>query len=187
MPPDKKELREIARRRRRSLFDPAFAAKIACYAQDIKAPEGAIIGAYHARGEEADPSVLLTRLVELGCHMAFPRVRAKDTALDYHLVPDGHALAPGWYGTYEPSSHWPRATPDLLLVPLLAFDASGHRLGYGGGFFDRTLAALKVPGIGIAFAGQEVSSLPHGQHDMALDAVITEKGLRLFHESSVSG
>ena len=70
--------------------------------------------------------------------------------------------------------------PGLLIVPLLAFDAQGHRLGYGGGFYDRTLALLKVPAVGIAYAGQQVASLPHGPHDMALDMVVTEQGVRRF-------
>jgi 5-formyltetrahydrofolate cyclo-ligase len=65
-------------------------------------------------------------------------------------------------------------------VPLLAFDASGHRLGYGGGFYDRTLEKLAIPAIGIAYAGQEVASLPHEPHDMALSAILTERGLRRF-------
>jgi 5-formyltetrahydrofolate cyclo-ligase len=75
---------------------------------------------------------------------------------------------------------WPRAAPDLLLVPLLAFDGRGHRLGYGGGFYDRTLALLGVPAIGIAYAGQEVSSLPAEPHDRRLTAILTEQGLRRF-------
>jgi 5-formyltetrahydrofolate cyclo-ligase len=66
----------------------------------------------------------------------------------------------------------------MLLVPLLAFDAQGNRLGYGGGYYDRTLAALSVPAIGIAYAGQEVASLPHDAHDIALDAILTEQGIR---------
>jgi 5-formyltetrahydrofolate cyclo-ligase len=91
-------------------------------------------------------------------------------------------LEPGSFGIPEPFSHWPKARPDLLLVPLLAFDADGHRLGYGGGFYDRTLALLKVPAIGIAYAGQEVTVLPHDSHDAVLDAVLTERGLTRFRE-----
>ena len=70
--------------------------------------------------------------------------------------------------------------PNILLVPLLAFDNQGHRLGYGGGFYDRTIALLKVPAIGIAYAGQEVSALPAEDHDVRLDAVLTEAGLSRF-------
>jgi len=130
--------------------------------------------------DEADPSLLLARLIELGCQVAFPRVTAKAQPLEFHHVPDGAVMAPGSFGIHEPLDSWPRAVPGLLLVPLLAFDASGHRLGYGGGFYDRTLAQLQVPAIGIAYAGQEVASLPRGPHDRTLDMVLTEQGLRKF-------
>jgi 5-formyltetrahydrofolate cyclo-ligase len=68
----------------------------------------------------------------------------------------------------------------MLLVPLLAFDSSGYRLGYGGGFYDRTLALLQVPAIGIAYAGQESASLPREPHDRSLDMILTEQGIRHF-------
>ena len=139
-----------------------------------------IVGGYHALPEEADPAALLERLVELGCHIAFPRVAAKNQPLEFHRVPDGEMLAPGTYGIHEPLDHWPRVTPGLLLVPLLAFDPAGHRLGYGGGFYDRTLEKLNVPAIGIGYAGQEVASLPHEAHDRTLDMILTEQGLRHF-------
>ncbi len=117
-----------------------------------------MVGGYHALPDEADPRLLLERLVELGCHVAFPRVaREGYAALEFHVVPDGEVLRPGSFGVHEPLAHWPRAvTASVLLVPLLAFDAGGHRLGYGGGFYDRTLKALNVRAIGIAYAGQEV-------------------------------
>ena len=91
-------------------------------------------------------------------------------------------LAPGAFGIHEPLDIWPRATPQILLVPLLAFDAAGHRLGYGGGFYDRTLALLKAPAIGIAYAGQQTEKLPAEEHDARLNAVLTEKGLTRFGE-----
>ncbi|HEX4271810.1 MAG TPA: 5-formyltetrahydrofolate cyclo-ligase [Rhizomicrobium sp.] len=176
----KTELRRMARERRKALVDSGFALAIASYAEDLPIRCGLIVGGYHALPEEADPSLLLARLVELECQVAFPRVAARDQALDFHHVPDGEVLEPGSFGIPEPLEHWPPARPDLLLVPLLAFDAHGHRLGYGGGFYDRTLALLGVPAIGIAYAGQEVASLPRGPHDMALEMVVTEKGARKF-------
>ena len=139
-----------------------------------------IVGGYHALPQEADPAALLERLVEIGCQIAFPRVAAKNQPLEFHRVPDGEVLAPGAFGIHEPLDHWPRVTPGLLLVPLLAFDASGHRLGYGGGFYDRTLEKLNVPALGIAYAGQEVASLPQEAHDRTLDMILTEQGLRHF-------
>jgi 5-formyltetrahydrofolate cyclo-ligase len=67
-----------------------------------------------------------------------------------------------------------------LLVPLLAFDSDGYRLGYGGGFYDRTLEILQVPAFGIAYAGQEIASLPREPHDRRLDMILTEQGTRRF-------
>lgn len=176
----KQHLRAAARERRKSLAHAGFASAIARHAQDIPIPKGMIVGGYHALPEEADPAALLVRLAELGCHIAFPRVAAKHQPLEFHRVPHGEMLAPGSYGIAEPLEHWPRVTPGLLLVPLLAFDPAGHRLGYGGGFYDRTLEKLAVPAIGIAYAGQEVASLPHEAHDRTLDMILTEQGLRHF-------
>ena len=161
-------------------MDDSFALTIAPYAEDLALAPGSIVGGYHALPEEADPALLLARLVEIGCTVAFPRVTGKDQPLEFHHVPDGEVLAPGSFGIPEPLESWPRAVPDLLLVPLLAFDAKGHRLGYGGGFYDRTLALLKVPATGIAYAGQEISSIPSEAHDRTLDMVLTEQGIRRF-------
>jgi 5-formyltetrahydrofolate cyclo-ligase len=93
-------------------------------------------------------------------------------------------LQRGTYGIPEPSKDWPLAYPKILLVPLLAFDSHGHRLGYGGGYYDRTLDFLRanstVHAVGVAYAGQEVDALPREDHDHPLDAVITENGVREF-------
>ncbi len=176
----KQALRRAARERRKALARGDFAADIARHAQALELPAGTVVGAYHALPDEADPAALLERLAGLGCHIAFPRVAGKGLPLDYHRLPDGAVLAPGTYGIHEPLESWPRAVPACLLVPLLAFDARGHRLGYGGGFYDRTLALLNVPAIGIAYAGQEISSIPSQPHDRTLDMVLTEQGVRHF-------
>ena len=176
----KSELRRAARQKRQALADDSFALVIAPYAEDLALAPGSIVGGYHALPEEADPALLLARLVETGCTVAFPRVTGKDQPLEFHHVPDGEVLAPGSFGIPEPLESWPRAVPDVLLVPLLAFDAKGHRLGYGGGFYDRTLALLNAPAIGIAYAGQEISSIPFSPHDRTLNMVLTEQGIRRF-------
>ncbi len=176
----KTELRRAARERRRTLARDDIALVLAEFAEDLPLPPGALVGGYHAHNGEADPALLLARLVELGWAIALPRVTAKDAALDFHHVPDGEVLEPGSFGIPEPLADWPRAVPGMLLVPLLAFDRRGHRLGYGGGFYDRTLAALNVPAIGIAYAGQEVASLPAEPHDRRLDGILTEQGFRRF-------
>ena len=173
-------MRQAARETRQQLAQTDIALALAQFAEDLGVACGTVVGGYHAHQGEADPAELLARLVELGAIVAFPRVVAKDTALEFHRVPDGEVLAPGAYGIHEPLAHWPRVTPGLLLVPMLAFDAAGHRLGYGGGFYDRTLEQLDVPAIGIAYAGQEVSSLPAEAHDRRLTAILTENGFRPF-------
>lgn len=176
----KQELRRAARQRRKGLVKPSFANQIAAYAAELDIATGAVVGGYHALADEADPAQLLANLKERGCQIAYPRVVAKDLPLQFHGVPDGQILMPGAFGVLEPSRDWPRFTPSLLFVPLLAFDRQGYRLGYGGGYYDRTLAHLRVRSIGIAYAGQEVASLPREPHDMALDAIITETGIKHF-------
>ena len=176
----KQELRTAARERRLALVRKDYASEIARHAEALSIPKGPVVGGYHALPDEADPALLLERLVELGCHIAYPRVTAKGRPLEFHRMPDGEVLAPGVFGIHEPLDIWPRAIPSMLLVPLLAFDAAGHRLGYGGGFYDRTIALLNVPAIGIAYAGQETAALPHQPHDAKLDAVLTERGLTRF-------
>jgi 5-formyltetrahydrofolate cyclo-ligase len=177
---EKQSLRRAAREKRKSLAREDFASAIARHAEALGLSSGTVVGAYHALPEEADPALLLERLIGLGCHIAFPRVAGKGLPLEYHRVPDGEMLAPGTFGIHEPLETWPRAHPAILMVPLLAFDSAGRRLGYGGGFYDRTLALLNVPAVGIAYAGQEVSSIPSLPHDRTLDMVLTEQGVRRF-------
>lgn len=177
----KKILREEARRRRAELAaaNPDHGAQLASFAEAL--PRAGIVGGYMALPGEADPKLLLEKLLRHGASLAFPRVVAKDIALEFHVWNEGQILQSGAFGISEPGADWPVAKPQLLLVPLLAFDAAGHRLGYGGGFYDRTLEQLPdVKTVGIAFAGQEVTNLPAGPHDQPLDMVLTEKGLRHF-------
>jgi 5-formyltetrahydrofolate cyclo-ligase len=184
-PVSKSELRQQARLKRKTLEHVDIGPALAAHAGGLKLEQDMIVGGYHALPGEADPALLLKELAALGCHIAFPRIAGKDQPLDFHLVPKGfydgsEVLSPGAHGIHEPPPDWPQVMPDLLLVPLLAFDAAGHRLGYGGGFYDRTLEFLCVPAIGIAYAGQEVASLPAEPHDMALDGILTETGFRAF-------
>ncbi len=176
----KQALRRAARENRLTLARPGFAAEIARHSDALGIAPGAVVGGYHALPDEADPAALLERLAALGCRIAFPRVTGKGLKLEFHVVPDGEKMAPGAFGICEPHASWPRANPSVLLVPLLAFDGSGRRLGYGGGYYDRTIAGLAVPAIGIAYSGQQVASLPHQAHDRTLDMVLTEQGIRRF-------
>jgi len=189
----KSELRKLAREKRKSVAHPNIGVELAAYVGLLKISRGSVVGGYHALPDEADPALLLQALVAGGCHIAFPRIVAPGLPLEFHLVPDGEVLQRGAYGIHEPAAHWPSVMPHLLLVPLLAFDRSGHRLGYGGGFYDRTLFAYRSGGasrhgtgairaIGLAYAAQEMESLPAEAHDMKLDGILTERGLTKYKE-----
>ena len=150
----------------------------------IPLPKNAVVSAFVAIGEEADPAPLIGLLRANGYPIALPRVVKKGEKLAFHLYAPGAALIPGVFGLSQPGKDWPEAVPDVLIVPLLAFDARGMRLGYGGGFYDRTLADLRasrnVLAVGFAFAGQEVEDVPHRESDEPLDWVVTEAGTRRF-------
>lgn len=181
---EKKVMRAAARERRAGLAAamPDHAARLAGHADTLPIPPGALVSAYVAMGDEADPKPILDRLAARGCLFAFPRVAEMGAPLAFHQPPPDGEWVRSRYGVLEPQPHWPQAAPEFFLVPLLAFDARGWRLGYGGGFYDRTLAAhgaeRPVATIGIAFAGQEVAAVPHDDKDQQLDMVLTELGLR---------
>jgi len=182
----KLELRTELRARRAELAraHPDFARDVAEHVAALNIADGSTVGGYIAIGDEADPHILLKKLTLQNCTLAFPRVNAKDAPLVFHRWNAGQNLQRGAYGIPEPAKDWPLAYPKILLVPLLAFDRQGHRLGYGGGYYDRTLDFLRanstVRAIGVAYAGQEVAELPREAHDHPLDAVVTESGLREF-------
>ena len=179
----KAELRAAARRRRETLTRADYAEAIAQFADDLDLKPGAIVAGYFPFRDEADPRALMAALSAKGHPLALPSVEP-DRPLTFRAWAIGDAMHLSAYGIPEPLASAPEAVPNLVLVPLLAFDAAGHRLGYGGGFYDRTLQALKgVVAIGVAYAGQEVPALPREAHDHPLHAVITENGLRRFHHT----
>jgi 5-formyltetrahydrofolate cyclo-ligase len=116
----------------------------------------------------------------LGYRVAAPVVTGKGQPLAFREWEPGCRTERGGFGVRLPADG-EALEPDLLLVPLLAFDAQGFRLGYGGGFYDRTLEALRavrpVTAIGLAYAAQQLPHVPHGPRDQRLDAVATEAGL----------
>ncbi|MEE8222875.1 MAG: 5-formyltetrahydrofolate cyclo-ligase [Alphaproteobacteria bacterium] len=139
---------------------------------------------YWPTAEEADIRPLMTALHQRGHRLALPRVVARGAPLRFLRWHPGDRLETGFGGILEPAAGTEEIHPEVLLVPLLGFDGTGLRLGYGGGFYDRTLAALRkardVEAIGIAYSEQEVDSLPAGGHDERLDWVVTELGCRRF-------
>jgi len=174
------------RRRRSELARacPDFAHKSAQHVAALKIGTGATVGGYAAINDEADPRLILETLARQNCIIAYPRMAAKDGPLVFHRWTPGDVMRPGAFAIPEPSKDWPPVFPEILLVPLLVFDRAGYRLGYGGGYYDRTLDFLRaksvVRAIGVAYAGQEVDALPREAHDHPLDAVVTEAGVREF-------
>jgi 5-formyltetrahydrofolate cyclo-ligase len=123
----------------------------------------------------------MSALMALGHGLALPVMQGAGRPLIFRQWAEGDALAPGPFQVQQPLDHSPRVVPDVVLVPLLAFDAQGWRLGYGGGFYDRTLDELRgnpqVRSVGVAFNAQKVAEVPRDAFDRPLDGILTETGL----------
>jgi 5-formyltetrahydrofolate cyclo-ligase len=141
------------------------------------APEGATVGLYNATAHEAPTRGYARWFFENSRHLALPRFDARGDAMAFHAWRDPFEdsdLEPGPYGHLQPAADAPRAAPDLVIVPLLAFTAAGGRLGQGGGHYDRWLADHPaVTPVGIGWDGQLVDALPLEPHDRMLRAVVT--------------
>jgi 5-formyltetrahydrofolate cyclo-ligase len=167
--------RKLAREKRATLANIEAPARLAeAMLAEHAPPKGAIIAGYWPMGDEMDPRPLMLALASRGHAMALPVTPPRGQPLAFRAWVPGAALRPGPMGTSEPVAG-EELRPDLVLVPLLAFDRAGRRLGYGGGYYDRTLAALPgAKAIGIAYAGQEMPEVPAGPQDMRLRLIATE-------------
>ena len=180
----KSELRASARTRRAEFAAsvPRFAEILAGYAGEIPLSPGTAIASYWPFRDEADPRLLAAALSSAGHTILLPSIDQPDAPLTFRRWRESDAMEANSYGIFEPTASAPVITPGIVFVPLLAFDAQGHRLGYGAGYYDRTLAELRKHGpilaIGIAYAAQEESLLPRSPHDERLDMIATEKGVR---------
>lgn len=150
------------------------------FLRTVVRPEGAIVSLYHPMRDELDTRPLIDALVAEGTAIALPVVERRHAPLGFRRWRPGDTMIPGAYGEAIPAADAPRATPDILVVPLLAFTRAGGRLGYGGGYYDRTLEALRAAGrrplaIGYAYAAQEVDVLPLSPLDQPLDRIVTER------------
>jgi 5-formyltetrahydrofolate cyclo-ligase len=150
----------------------------------IEFQPGEIISGFFPIRSEADIRPLMHRLKGRGARLCVPAVLDRETIV-FREIEDGMPMVDTGFGTSGPGADAKVVDPDLLLVPLSAFDAYGHRIGYGAGHYDRAISKLHAKGraprlIGIAFDCQEVEAVPAEAHDVALDAVLTESGLRLF-------
>lgn len=140
---------------------------------------GSVVSGYRAIGTEIDPSALLETFHCEQVRLALPRVAGRGQPLDFRYWAPGDSLIKGQLGVEEPAPDADPARPSLVLVPALAIDRRGHRLGYGAGYYDRTLAALRLSGpvtaIGLCYDDQLVRAVPSGRHDVSVDWIVTEK------------
>ncbi|MBV8682955.1 MAG: 5-formyltetrahydrofolate cyclo-ligase [Caulobacteraceae bacterium] len=150
-------------------------------------PDTVVAGAsaasiYLPMRSEIDPEPIARRLRAAGVQILLPVVVERDAPLIFRA--EGGPLAPDTAGLPAPAPGAEELDPDLVILPLLAFDMEGYRLGWGGGYYDRTLRALRARGTvlaaGLAFEAQKVERVPREAHDQRLDAVVTERGWRLF-------
>lgn len=175
----KAEARKAAFARRKATFEAAGPGRAGYLSEVLAGYRGVPISGYSAMRTEIDP---LPALEEAAAHgpVGLPVILGAGRPLKFREWTPGCAMLAGEFGAAIPAEgDW--IDPQILIVPLLAFDRAGGRLGYGGGFYDRTLEALRVAhpvlAIGFAFAGQEVEHLPLEPTDQPLDLIVTEQGI----------
>lgn len=180
---EKKKARQIAKRRRQKLQSLNGPIDLIKHFPAAKF-RGAHIGGYWPLPAEMDVKPLLLALSEFGVEISLPCIVGKEKALLFRKWRHEDEMRVGHFSVSEPHSHQPEVRPSFVLVPLLAFTSDGKRLGYGGGFYDRTLAKLREEGdvfaCGVAYAGQEVPDVPTDEHDQFLDGILTEKYFKVF-------
>ncbi len=179
---EKSSLRRDALSRRDAIpaeVRQAAADTIAARAFPVAITPHAIVSGFMPLKSEINPLPLMKRLAEAGATLALPVVLGRGKPLVMRAWTWGEPLAEGVWGLRQPRPEASEVEPDILLVPLLAFDRTGHRIGYGAGYYDMTIARLRarktVTAIGIAFAAQEVAVVPATPRDEKLDLVLTER------------
>ena len=179
--PSKTELRIAALARRSALGEAArdaAARALPRHAFPLPIMPDTIVAGYSPIRSEIDPVPLMQALAAHGARLALPVIIARDEPMMFRVWKPDSALVAGSLGILEPPPEAPQLIPDILLVPLAAFDRAGHRIGYGAGHYDRTFAQLRAikpfTAIGLAFDTQEIEAIPMQPHDVALDFVLTE-------------
>jgi 5-formyltetrahydrofolate cyclo-ligase len=178
----KSDLRAAALARREALSDEQRAEAAEAMAQrklPFEIVPGMVVSGYSPIRNEIDPVPLMRKLASQGARLALPAVMARGKSLAFRAWSPDDRLMLGALGIPEPSPAAAEVIPDFMLVPLAAFDRQGHRIGYGAGHYDFTLAHLRkakvITAIGTAFSVQEIKAVPALPHDVALDYVLTEK------------
>jgi len=182
----KTEMREqvLARRSILASQDRVDAADVAAkhFLDEIQIDSGMCIAAYWPIRDEIDCRPLLISLMDSMHSVCLPMVMGDEVPLEFRLWEAGAPLYPAGFGTLAPAETAPTVEPDLIIIPLLGFDQFGTRLGYGKGYYDRTIAGMdKNPTlVGYAYSVQELENIPRETHDIPLDYVVTEIGVRRF-------
>ncbi len=178
----KAELRRMALARRDALSaegGSTAANAVAARPLPVETRPSTVVSGYIPIRSEFDPQPLMRRFAEAGAQLALPCVTGRGQPLVMRAWRFGEPLVSGQWGLREPVADAPEVLPDFLLVPLAAFDRAGHRIGYGAGYYDMTIARLRalkpVTAIGVAFAMQEVPQVPADERDARLDLVLTER------------
>jgi len=157
----------------------AAAEAIAARGIPIEVTPGMIVSGFMPMRTEINPLPLMRKLAEAGAQLALPAIAGRGRPLIMRAWHFGTPLKAGQWGIREPMPDAPEVAPDILIVPLAAFDRDGHRIGYGAGYYDMTINALrakkKVMAVGIAFAAQEIPRVPATERDARLDLVLTER------------
>ncbi len=179
----KAQARRDARKRRKTAASEqtrAADSALAVFDATVEVSQGDVVALYRAIQSELDPVPLAESLWKRGITTCYPVVIAPDTPLQFRAADRNTAFIPGAFGAAIPDESAEIATPSIVIAPLLAFDRALFRLGYGGGFYDRTLellrAAAPTRAYGYAYAAQEVETVPIERTDQRLDGVITEAG-----------
>jgi 5-formyltetrahydrofolate cyclo-ligase len=179
---EKAELRALVLARRDALpvdLRAQAAETIAARALPVTLALHAIVSGFMPIRSEINPLPLLRRYADAGAQLALPAIGGRGKPLIMRAWSVGEKLVAGQWNIREPDASAPEVAPDIMLVPLAAFDRRGFRLGYGAGYFDMTINSLRtrkpVTTIGIAYAKQEVATVPVEPHDARLDLVLTER------------
>lgn len=173
--------RELFQRRKEAAANTPGAGMVIAerVAGEVDLPAAVSVSGFWPMGSEIDIRPLLEKLMRDGHPIGLPVVARKAAPLIFRRWQAGDTLVSGGFGTSIPAPEQPEIEPQVLLVPLLGFDRQGYRLGYGGGFYDRTLELLRGKGprlaIGVAFAVQEVAEVPRDRYDQKLDLIVTER------------
>ena len=177
----KSELRRSAFAKRDALPAPmraAAAETIAGRTFPVPVPAGAVVSGYSPMNSELNPVPLMRKLADAGAQLALPVVQGRGKPLVMRAWSFGEALTSGIWGIREPTAQAAEVFPDIMLVPLAAFDRAGHRIGYGAAYYDMTIARIRamkpVIAVGLGFAAQEADTIPVEPHDARLDLVLTE-------------